>query len=113
MNLVGKCSSVLKKSGKYIKWVSTVIDKKYIREKPFYFLRNFIYSIFYLNVLTANQFMNHTHFQISSRQRLPWWLFNLSLPTYLETVLKLLADKVECHGVDAGIKGGHIDTNVV
>lgn len=57
--------------------------------------------------------MKHTHFQISSRQRLPWWLFNLSLPTYLETVLKLLADKVECHGVDAGIKGGHIDTNVV
>lgn len=33
--------------------------------------------------------------------------------SYLETIFELLADKVESHRVDAWVKGGQVDANVV
>lgn len=32
---------------------------------------------------------------------------------YLEAVLEFPADEVECHRVDAGVEGGHVDPEVI
>lgn len=42
-----------------------------------------------------------------------WWGREGVGVTYLEAVLKLLADKVEDDGVYAGVDGGHVDAQIV
>lgn len=32
---------------------------------------------------------------------------------YLKAVFKLLADKVQGNGIDAGVEGSHVDPNVI
>lgn len=33
--------------------------------------------------------------------------------SYLEAVLEFPADKVQSHGVDAGVEGGHVDPEII
>lgn len=35
------------------------------------------------------------------------------MPSYLEAVFKLLADKVQGDGINARVKGGHVDADVI
>lgn len=39
--------------------------------------------------------------------------FSTTTSSYLKAVFKLLADKVQGNGIDAGVEGGHVDPNVI
>lgn len=52
---------------------------------------------------------------VESKEVLMYLTFSrVSKPnSYLETILEFLANKVECHRIDAGVEGGHVDTDVI